>query len=142
MKRIRRQNKDLRAKMMWMEDNHPVTKEVTAAPTIISKVPDISIFFELGSAELKHRGQLVNIKKLVQTAKEERRKIVVTGYADSQTGNQQLNERLSARRADAIVKELLEMGIEMQNIKIVIGGGVNILNQVPANRRVVLSLGE
>ena len=142
MKRIRRQNKDLRAKMMWMEDNHPVTKEVTAAPTIISKVPDISIFFELGSAELKHRGQLVNIKKLVQTAKEERRKIVVTGYADSQTGNQQLNERLSARRADAIVKELLEMGIEMQNIKIVIGGGVDILNQVPANRRVVLSLGE
>ncbi len=141
MRRIRRQNKDLREKMTWMEDN-PVTKEIAAAPTIISKVPEISIFFELGSAELRHRGQLVNIKKLVQTAKDERRKIIVTGYADSQTGNRQLNEKLSARRADTIVKELLEMGVDIQNIKIVIGGGVDILNQVPANRRVVLSLEE
>ena len=136
MKRIRRQNKDLRDKMMWMQNN-PQTKEVAAAPTIISKVPEISIFFELGSAELTHRGQLVNIKKLVQTAKDERRNIIVTGYADSQTGNQQLNQR-----ADAIVKELLEMGIDAKNIKIVIGGGVDILRQVPANRRVVVSLDE
>ena len=106
------------------------------------KVPQISIFFEIGSAELKHRSQLENIKKLVQTAKEKRKNIVVTGYADSQTGNQQLNERLSARRADTIVKELMEMGIDSKNIKIVIGGGVNIYHQVPANRRVVVSLEE
>lgn len=106
------------------------------------KAPQISIFFELGSAELTHRSQLVNIKKLVQTAKEEEKNIVVTGYADSQTGNQQLNERLSARRADTIVKELMEMGIDAKNIKIVIGGGVNICHQVPANRRVVVSLEE
>ncbi|MBQ9571189.1 MAG: OmpA family protein, partial [Prevotella sp.] len=92
--------------------------------------------------ELTHRGQLVNIKKLVQTAKDERRNIIVTGYADSQTGNQQLNERLSAQRADTIVKELLEMGVDAKNIKIVIGGGVDILRQVPANRRVVVSLDE
>lgn len=141
MKRIRRQNKDLIDKMMWMENNTQ-TKEAAAAPTIISKVPEISIFFELGSAELKHRGQLVNIKKLVQTAKDERRNIIVTGYADSHTGNQQFNERLSAQRADTIVKELLEMGIDTKNIRIVIGGGVDILHQIPANRRVVVSLEE
>lgn len=141
MKRIRRQNKDLRDKMMWMEDN-PQTKEVAAAPTIISKVPEISIFFELGSAELTHRGQLVNIKKLVQIAKEENKNIIVTGYADSQTGNQQFNEKLSAQRADTIVKELLDMGVDTEHIKIVIGGGVDILKQIPANRRVVLTLGD
>lgn len=136
MKRIRQQNNDLRNKMTWMEQN-PQTKE-----TIINKVPETSIFFELGSAELTHRGQLENIKKLVQTAKEEKRNIIVTGYADSQTGSQQFNERLSARRADTIVKELLEMGIDAHNIKIVVGGGVDILHQIPANRRVVISLEE
>lgn len=142
MKRIRRQNRDLRDKINWLDSQKESEKDATVAPTIISNVPEISIFFELGSSELNHRGQLENIKELVQTAKNENRTVVVTGYADSSTGNSQLNEKLSARRADTIVKELLEMGIDMQKIKIVIGGGVNILNQVPANRRVVVSLGE
>ena len=39
-------------------------------------------------------------------------------------------------------EELLEMGVDAKNIKIVIGGGVDILHQVPANRRVVVSLDE
>ena len=102
----------------------------------------MSIFFEIGSSELNHRGQLENIKKIVETAKNEHRTLIVAGYADSQTGNAQLNERLSARRADTIVKEILEMGIDAQQIKIVIGGGVDTLNPLPANRRVVVSLGE
>ena len=138
MKRIRRQNKDLKDKINWMDSQN--VKDEAAAPTIISNIPEISIFFEIGSAELNHRGQLENIKDLVQTAKDERRTIVVTGYADSSTGNTQLNEKLSARRADTIVKELMEMGIDAQQIKIVIGGGVNTLDLVPANRRVVVSL--
>ena len=138
MKRIRRQNKDLKDKINWMDSQN--VKDEAAAPTIISNIPEISIFFEIGSAELNHRGQLENIKDLVQTAKEEKRTIVVTGYADSSTGNTQLNEKLSARRADTIVKELMEMGIDAQQIKIVIGGGVNTLDLIPANRRVVVSL--
>ena len=138
MKRIRRQNKELKEKINWMDSQN--TKDEAAAPTIISNIPEISIFFEIGSAELNHRGQLENIKELVQVAKDEKRAIVVTGYADSSTGNMQLNEKLSARRADTIVKELMEMGIDEQQIKIVIGGGVNTLDLVPANRRVVVSL--
>lgn len=141
MKRIRRQNRDLREKIEWMEQK-PETKEVTAAPATVSTIPGVSIFFELGSAELNHRGQLENIKELVQKAKEENRIIIVTGYADSKTGNQQLNRKLSAKRADTIAKEISEMDINPEQIKIVIGGGVDILNQVPANRRVVVALGD
>lgn len=136
IRRINRQNKDLKDKVEWLENN-PTTNEIK-----VLEVPDVSIFFELGSAELLRKEQLENVKKLVQIAKEENKNIIVTGYADSHTGNQQLNEKLSAQRADTIVKELLDMGVDTEHIKIVIGGGVDILKQIPANRRVVLTLGD
>ena len=142
MRRINRQNNDLRKKITWMETNETQTEVVkeASAPTIVTNVPDISIFFELGSAELTHRGQLLNIRKLVKTAKDEHRTVIVTGYADSATGDVRLNEKLSARRADTIAREIIEMGIDAQQIKAVVGGGVDILKQIPANRRVIVSL--
>ena len=141
LKRTRRKVRDLTQQVDFYRTQKPA--EEPAPQTIIkSNSPEVSIFFEIGSSELNHRGQLENIKELVETAKKENRTIVVAGFADSQTGNEQLNERLSARRADTIVKEIMEMGIDAQQIKIVIGGGVNTLNPVPANRRVVVSLGE
>ena len=141
LKRTRRKVRDLTQQVDFSRTQKPA--EEPAPQTIIkSNSPEVSIFFEIGSSELNHRGQLENIKELVETAKKENRTIVVAGFADSQTGNEQLNERLSARRADTIVKEIMEMGIDAQQIKIVIGGGVNTLNPVPANRRVVVSLGE
>lgn len=102
--------------------------------------PDVSVFFELGSYSLTKRGQLENVRKLVETAKAENRIVQVTGYADSQTGSPQQNEMLSARRADTIVHELLLMGLRTDQIRIVTGGGVDTLNPKPANRRVVVSL--
>ena len=35
-------------------------------------------------------------------------KVVVTGYADAGTGNDKINDRLAAQRADAVVKALKE----------------------------------
>ena len=102
--------------------------------------PDVSVFFELGSYSLTKRGQLENVRKLVETAKAENRIVQVTGYADSQTGSPQQNEMLSARRADTIVHELQLMGLRTDQIRIVTGGGVDTLNPKPANRRVVVSL--
>ncbi len=106
----------------------------------IKSHPDVSVFFDLGSSTLTKRGQLENLRKLVETAKAEGRTVQVTGYADSQTGNPAYNEMLSARRADAIVKELLLMGLNPAQIREVTGGGVDTLNPKPANRRVVVSL--
>ena len=102
--------------------------------------PDVSIFFEMGSHSLTKRGQLENLKRLVETAKAENRTVQVTGYADSQTGSPQYNDMLSAKRADTIVKELLLMGLRIDQIRIVSGGGVDMINPKPANRRVVVSL--
>lgn len=102
--------------------------------------PDVSVFFDLGSYSLTNRGQLENLRKLVETAKYEGRIVQVTGYADSQTGNPAQNEMLSARRADTIVKELLLMGLGASQIREVTGGGVDTLSPKPANRRVVVQL--
>ena len=33
-------------------------------------------------------------------------KVVITGYADAGTGNNRINDRLAAQRADAVVKAL------------------------------------
>lgn len=106
----------------------------------VTIAPEVSIFFEIGSAVLTQRGQLENIRAMAQKAIKEDRVIVVTGYADSQTGNPQLNRELSARRADTIVFELMALGVTADKIQVIVGGGVNTLDPQPANRRAVISL--
>lgn len=103
-------------------------------------MPEISIFFDINSAELTNKGQLENIMELVAEAKRTGRTVVITGYADSDTGNAMLNERLSARRADTVAKALMGLGIDEKKIKTVIGGGVATLSQSQANRRAVVTL--
>ena len=43
-------------------------------------------------------------------------KVVVTGYADAGTGNDKINDRLAAQRADAVVKALKDAGIAADRI--------------------------
>jgi outer membrane protein OmpA-like peptidoglycan-associated protein len=44
-------------------------------------------------------------------------KVVVTGYADAGTGNDKINDRLAAGRADVVVKSLVnDYGISMGRI--------------------------
>ena len=100
----------------------------------------VAVFFEIGSSELKHQGQLENLKELVKTAKAENRTIIVTGYADGTTEYKKYNEKLSARRADIIRKEIVKMGIEEQKIKMITGGGVTQLDKNNTNRRVTVSI--
>ena len=104
------------------------------------QVAEVSVFFEIGNAELTNRIQLENVRKLVNMALENDRIIVVTGYADSATGDAEYNRRLSAHRAATVIKELILMGVKPEKIKTVTGGGTDMLWPVPANRRVVLTL--
>lgn len=128
--RLNAENKDLK--------NRP--EKIIERERIVKKHPDVSVFFDLGSHSLTNRGQLENVRKLVETAKKEDRTVQVTGYADSFTGDPAYNDKLSARRADTIVKELELMGLDRSHIRTVTGGGVDMLNPKPANRRVVVSL--
>ena len=107
-------------------------KEVAAAP--------VSVFFNLGSSKIASRKDLQNVSALVDMAKANNSKIVVTGYADSKTGSANFNQTLSEKRANTVVNELVKMGVNRDNIEVVAAGGVDTLNPISYNRRATVAI--
>ena len=99
-----------------------------------------SIFFNLGSSKISSQKELINIKEIANFAKENNSKVLVTGYADSATGNDEINNRLSQERADAVVEELVKLGVDRDNIETAAKGGVADLEPAPYNRRATVQL--
>ena len=112
------------------------------APRTITKVvaAPVSVFFNRGKAEIASQKDLQNVKDLVEVAKANNSKIVVTGYADSDTGSAEINQELSQRRADAVADELVNLGISRSNIEVVAAGGVDTLTPPENNRRAVVTI--
>ena len=112
------------------------------APRTITKVvaAPVSVFFNRGKAEIASQKDMQNVKDLVEVAKANNSKIVVTGYADSDTGSAELNQDLSQRRADAVADELVNLGISRSNITVVAAGGVDTLTPPENNRRAVVTI--
>lgn len=107
-------------------------KEVVAAP--------VSVFFNIGKSKIASRKDLQNVKDLVEVAKANNSKIVVTGYADSKTGSANWNKQLSQKRAETVADELVKMGVSRDNIEVVAAGGVNTLSPVSYNRRATVAI--
>jgi outer membrane protein OmpA-like peptidoglycan-associated protein len=102
-------------------------KEVAAAP--------VSVFFNLGSAKIASKKDIVNVQALADLAKANDKTIVVTGYADSKTGSANFNQTLSEKRANAVKAELVKMGVAESKIEVKAAGGVNDINPFAYNRR-------
>ena len=111
-------------------------------PVTITKVvaAPVSVFFNLNKAVISSQRDLQNVAALVAVAKEQGAKLVVTGYADSQTGSTERNSQLSEQRAEAVVAELLKMGVLRDQIETVAAGGVDTLTPTPYNRRVTVEI--
>ena len=109
-----------------------VVKEVVAAP--------VSVFFNIGKSKIASKKDLQNVKDLVEVAKANNSKIVVTGYADSKTGSSSWNQKLSQKRAETVADELVKMGVSRDNIEVVAAGGVNTLSPVSYNRRATVAI--
>jgi len=109
-----------------------VERQVISAP--------VSVFFNLNQSVIAFKRDMQNVADLVAVAKEQKAKLVVTGYADSQTGNADYNRQLSQKRADVVAEELVKMGISRDQIEVVAAGGVNTLSPVPYNRRVTVEM--
>ena len=104
------------------------------------RIMPLSVFFDIGSSRIASRKDLVNVKELVEMVREEDRKIVVTGYADRKTGGEAYNRKLSEKRAQAIVEELVKMGITRERIVVEAKGGVDTISPFSYNRRVTIHL--
>ena len=107
-----------------------VVKEVLAAPQ--------SVFFSFNSAKIASKKEILNLESLANMAKNNGAKLKVTGYADSATGVPAYNQQLSERRANAIAKELIKMGVAEENIVIEAKGGVADIKPASYNRRVII----
>lgn len=100
----------------------------------------VSVFFNLNRAKIASKKDLVNVEALAKYAKANGAKLVVTGYADSATGNAAVNQKLSESRAAAVADEIVKMGVERSNISTVGKGGVSELSPVSFNRRATVEL--
>ena len=99
-----------------------------------------SVFFNIGSSKIASRKDLVNVKEVAEYAKENNRKIVVTGYADSKTGSAEYNQKLSEQRAQTVADELVKMGVNRDNIVVEGKGGVDTISPFAYNRRATVKV--
>lgn len=107
-----------------------IVKEILAAPQ--------SVFFSFNSSKIASKKEILNLESLANMAKNNNAKLKVTGYADSATGPAEYNQQLSERRAQAVAKELIKMGVSESNIVIEGKGGVSDIKPASYNRRVII----
>ena len=100
----------------------------------------VSVFFNIGKSKIASQKDLVAVKTIAEAAKANNAKILVKGYADSKTGNANLNQKLSQKRAEAVVAELVKYGVDRANIETEAEGGVNDLSPISFNRRATVEL--
>ena len=99
-----------------------VVEKVVEVPAKVEAAPAIEpirrdVFFKINSYKIA-KNEEQKVKDIVDyMQKYPNSKVVVTGYADAGTGNDRINDRLAAQRADAVVKALkTQYGISADRI--------------------------
>ena len=113
---------------------NPGVKEFITTP--------VSVFFNLNRTEIASQKDLVNVRALAKYAVENNSNLLVTGYADSATGNVEHNQWLSERRAETVAGELEGMGVSSSKITTRGLGGVDTLSPIEFNRRATVQIAE
>ena len=128
-------NADLRAQLAkWANHKCP---EVTPAKIIQGAAS--SVFFDINSSKLNSKKDLINLESVAASAKNSDAKILVVGCADSKTGSDAYNQQLSEARAQAVADELVNLGVNRDNIEVKGIGGVAEVEPYNLNRRAVIS---
>lgn len=95
----------------------------------------VTVFFNINKTDINSKKDLVNVENFAKVASELDAKVLVTGYADSATGNEKINQSLSEGRAEALANQLVEYGVNRDNITTEAKGGVAILSPIELDRR-------
>ena len=88
-----------------------IVEKVVEVPAKVEEAPVIEpirrdVFFKINSYQIR-KAEEQKVKDIADyMQKYPNSKVVVTGYADAGTGNDRINDRLAAQRADAVVKAL------------------------------------
>ncbi len=122
-----------------LENQKPV--ETPAAVKEFVTTP-VSVFFDINKTNVASQYDLVNVKALAKYAIENNSKLLVSGYADKATGNEEINQKLSLGRAETVAGELVKMGVNKSNIETVGKGGVDDMSPISFNRRATVQVVE
>ena len=128
------ENARLRAELAkWANHKCPeVSGNVTTGAT--------SVFFDLNSAKINSKKDLINLEAVASAAKNTNAKVVVRGSADSKTGSSAYNQKLSEARAQAVADELVSLGVDRSKIEVSGVGGVAEVEPFNLNRRAIVTL--
>jgi len=118
----------------------PVEVPAPSAPEKIIVANTVSSFFNINSAKLNSKKDLINLEAIATTAKNTGAKVVITGTADSKTGSSAYNQTLSENRAKAVAEELINLGVDKDKIETRGIGGVNDVTPYTLNRRAIIEL--
>ena len=117
-----------------------VVKEVVKVEKEKQFMP-LSIFFALNSSSQLEAGEEVNLRTIAEAAKKNPDlKVYLTGYADSATGTEEINNRISAQRAESVAKSLEALGVSRSQMVISSNGGVSMLENTAYDRRVIVEV--
>lgn len=97
-------------------------------------------YFKINTAELVDKSQLVNLDEIAKLVKEQNLTIHISGAADSATGSETTNRRLSKERVRYIGKCLMKRGVDKSLLKAVSLGGIDQFTPDDANRFCVVLL--
>ena len=100
----------------------------------------VYLFFTMGTATLTDSSQLIHLDDIARIVKQYGLAVRVVGAADSATGNPVINDRLSNDRADYILTQLLQRGVDIKYIEKITEGGINRYTPVAANRHTRIEL--
>lgn len=129
-------------------ENSKLKNELAKKPKEVVKTEKVyaasgapqSVFFNIGSAKIASKKEIVNLEAIANVAKENNSKVYLTGYADSATGSATYNQSLSEKRAEAVAKELEKLGVNRDQMVIEGKGGVATLKPASYNRRVIVEI--
>jgi outer membrane protein OmpA-like peptidoglycan-associated protein len=100
----------------------------------------VYMFFKLGTTNLTDESQLINIDAIAKVAKVYGLIVKVYGAADSATGNDEINDKLSQDRAMYISSQLRQRGVSDDSIVTVFEGGIDDYTPTEANRNTRIEL--
>lgn len=116
----------------------PEPKPVVKQPVKITE----NIFFDLAKAEIKSE-QASKVDDIVKWANEHpQASIVLTGYADKETGNTKVNHKIAEQRANAVKNALVAKGIAADRLSIEVKGDTEQPFANNDDNRAVIAFGE
>jgi len=117
-----------------------VVKEVPASGASFKGSYTDDLFFIIGKAEIRPE-EAFKLGRICQILKDNPdAKISITGYADSGTGNGQINQELSEQRAAQVRDMLVNAGIAKSRISIDAAGTDRDANGTPESNRVAVCI--